>query len=102
MKKVEDAYIEDEAIFKSREARTAKVMTRITEAKIVDELMYRSYRAQRLLYDLTAERCAKFYDDATLFEIRLQEELNPKARENEINKGRMYRGKSDLNNQPLN
>ena len=46
----------------------------MSEYKIVDEMIYRSYRAQRLYYKIPAEKLAPIFDQSKKYEQRLKNE----------------------------
>lgn len=71
----EQLFIEDEAQ-RLREVRAMQpTVNRVVEAKLLDDLTYASYKAQRELYKVPFERCRDYFEDYRRYEIRYQLEL---------------------------
>ena len=91
----EKAYNDDEIKYFLDQLYSAKLVKRIKETKMIDNLVYASYKAQREIYNVPYSRCSKHFQDADIYEMRYQiEKLNaPKQRH--------YKGKSDLDLQEV-
>ena len=92
---IDELYIADEAERFRYAAQVMPKVDRIIEAKVLDDLTYRSYRAQRHLYGIAFDRCKLIFEDAERYEIRYQDELETA----QANAGKMYKGKSKLSTQ---